>query len=118
MAKMIALSIDMNDLYVVLNSGKTKKFSLSGNGVDISLTPAGVLKVEGSTNPNPGPNGVIRSKVNSQWTLIYNEPTQELDYIGVTDVLVQKTVESNSFDLGVGLVNIRLVGNSLMVTSY
>ena len=106
----------MNDLYLVDNSGKNKKHGLSGNGVDVSLD-SGDLKATASSNPNPGQDGVIRSIINNQWTVEYSDGTNELYYIGVLDVVGNKTPEVHSFNLGQGAVNIRLSGNSLIVTT-
>ncbi len=119
MAKSISLSFDMNDLYLIDNANKAKKFSLSDNGVDISLdATSGELQVKASTNPSPGSDGVIKGKDGNQWTFEYCEDLKRLDFIGVQDILGNKTAVVNSFDLdNGGIVNVRLLGNSIVVSS-
>ena len=115
MAKCISLSIDMHDLYLVDDAGKCKKFSLSGNGADIKLDANGKLIVTAGTST--GSTGLIRPLVNNIWSFEYDEPTRELFYIGILDVIGGRTLEVNSFDLNTGLVNVRIIGGSMYVTS-
>lgn len=117
MAKSISLSFSMDDLYLIDNSHKAKKHSLSGNGVDISLDANGNIQVQASPNQNPGNDGVMRSKANNQWSFNYNESLNQLFFIGITDLVGNKNPESHAFDLRGGAVNVRVLSNSLLVTT-
>ncbi len=115
MAKSISLSFDMQDLYLVDNSNKTKKFSLSGNGVDLKLNASGdLMATPGSSNM--GPTGIIRAINNNKWTFAYDEPSNELFCIGILDIVAGRTPEVNGFDLGKAPVNVRIIGASIFVT--
>lgn len=116
MAKSISLSFDMNELYLNDEGGKVETFPLGGDGADVSLDN-GALKVELSSNQSPGSDGVMRSKSNNQWTLEYDENNNQLFFIGVTDTLGTRTPEVTTFNLNNGAVNIRLNGNSILVTT-
>ena len=116
MAKSISLSFDMNELYLNDEGGKVESFPLNGDGADIRLDN-GALKVETSTNPNPGSDGVMRSKDNNQWTLMYNEGLNQMDFIGIIDLVGSKTPEVHFFSLDDKTVNIRIVGSSIVVST-
>lgn len=116
MAKCISLSIDMHDLYLVDDAGKCKRFSLSGNGADIKLDANGKLIVTAGSS-TMGSTGVIRPLANNKWSFEYDEPTRELFYIGILDIIGGRTPEANGFDLNTGLVNVRIIGGSMYVTS-
>ncbi|MEM9822068.1 MAG: hypothetical protein AAF985_13390 [Bacteroidota bacterium] len=115
MAKSISLSFDMDTLFY--NDGtKVSPLSLGGNGVNISSTN-GVFTVEAAPHQSPGVDRVSKSKTNNQWTLEYNESSNQLFFIGVTDIVGTRSAEVTTFDLNSGGVNICLSGNDIVVSS-
>ncbi len=91
MANTIALSSDMNTVYII-GSSNTVIFSqsLSGDGAFIILDSNG--KLSGQTPNFSSPGTIISKSVDGwQWAAAYNETTEKLYFIGVDDTDINFT---------------------------
>ena len=85
MAYTIALSSDMNTVYII-NSSNTVIFSgsLSGHGSIIYIDSSGELAGQ-TASSTPIGTPISKSTDDWQWTVAYNDTTEKLYFIGIGD---------------------------------
>lgn len=114
MANSIALNSEMSKLLFTTSSGTTE-IDLSGNGV-LLKTSGGDIGAEAAVSPLSG-SGIVEATTNAQWTVIYNDSTKLVFFIGIEEIDTSITTTSHHFSLEEAKVNIRKVGSSLIIVS-
>ena len=112
MANTICLSTDMQTLYLIPNPGTRSTLSLAGNGVNVSLSEGDVTANRATKTPSGTETQF--STVKGNWTVLFDNTANALEFIGVDDMTPERTAYPLS---GNASINIRRNGNILLVTS-
>lgn len=112
MANTICLSTDMQTLYLIPNPGTRSSLSLSGNGVNVSLSGGDVA----AKRATAAPSGTEKkfSTTTGQGTVYFDDTNSTLAFIGIWDMEPGRAEYPLSGKLS---VNIRLVGTDLVLTA-
>ncbi len=112
MANSVSLSTDMSKLLFTDSSGTTE-IPLSGHGAMIQINADGLF-AEVADSALSG-SGIIESTDNAQWTITFNTVEASAFFIGIDDVQTNITAKGHKFNLTGKKLNIRELGNNIIV---